>query len=95
MIFSITINGREARLYASQGQQRSVALAMKLAEGEISKSVTGEYPVFLFDDVLSELDTSRRSFLLNGLQNRQVLMTSCDKSPSAQKLYEVRSGCYT
>lgn len=58
------INGRNARLYASQGQQRTAVLALKLAEGELSRRLTGEYPVFLFDDILSELDAGRRAYLL-------------------------------
>ena len=76
----ISINGRASRDYASQGQQRSLALAMKLAEGEICYSECGEYPVFLLDDVLSELDGKRRSYLLNELCDRQVIMTGCDES---------------
>lgn len=88
----ILLNGKEARSFASQGQQRSIALAMKLAEGEISKSVSGEYPVFLFDDVLSELDESRRSFLLSGLENRQVVVTSCDSFHFPCRLFSVRNG---
>ena len=65
----IAINGREARQYASQGQQRSLALAMKLSEGEISKQESGEYPVFLLDDVLSELDVNRRAFVLSAIKD--------------------------
>jgi len=74
----ITLNGNDARLYASQGQQRSIALAMKLAEGELSRKISGEYPVFLLDDVLSELDSSRRSYVLSALTGRQIIITSCD-----------------
>lgn len=74
----IEINGRDARFYSSQGQSRSLALAMKMAEGEISREYTGEYPVFLFDDVLSELDENRRSFILSKIEKRQVIMTSCE-----------------
>lgn len=74
----ITINGNDAKLYASQGQQRSIALAMKLAEGELSRKITGEYPVFLLDDVLSELDFSRRNYVLSSLGDRQIIITSCD-----------------
>ena len=74
----ILINGKDARLYASQGQQRSLALAMKMAEGEISREHTGEYPVFLLDDVLSELDPSRRAYVLSNINNRQVIITSCE-----------------
>ena len=75
----IELNGKYARIFASQGQQRSIALAMKMAEGEISR-MTGdkEYPVFLFDDVLSELDASRRAFLLEKIRDRQVIMTCCE-----------------
>ena len=74
----IELNGRDARFYSSQGQGRSLALAMKMAEGEISREYTGEYPVFLFDDVLSELDENRRSFILSKIEKRQVIITSCE-----------------
>jgi len=74
----IELNGRDARFYSSQGQSRSLALAMKMAEGEISREYTGEYPVFLFDDVLSELDENRRRFILSKIEKRQVIMTSCE-----------------
>jgi DNA replication and repair protein RecF len=74
----IEINGKDARFYASQGQQRSLALAMKMAEGEISREHTGEYPVFLLDDVLSELDINRRKYILSNINNRQVIVTSCE-----------------
>ena len=76
----ISINGKEARLFASQGQQRSIALSMKLAEGEISKRLTGEYPVFLLDDVFSELDERRRAFIMDSLKGRQIIVTSCEPS---------------
>lgn len=75
----IELNGKYARIFASQGQQRSIALAMKMAEGEISRTLCdGEYPVFLFDDVLSELDAGRRAFLLGEISDRQVIMTCCE-----------------
>ena len=75
----IMLNGRSARLFASQGQQRSLAITLKLAEGEICKIDCGEYPVFLLDDVLSELDGKRRAFLQNEMNSRQVIMTTCEK----------------
>ena len=75
----IMLNGKSARLYASQGQQRSIAIALKLAEGEICKTDCGEYPVFLLDDVLSELDGKRRAFLQNEMNSRQVIMTTCER----------------
>ncbi len=93
----IFLDGHEARFYASQGQQRSLALAMKLAEGEISREMTGEYPVFLFDDVLSELDPARQSFLLSKLGARQVVMTACTPPPvdSSAHFFRVEGGRYT
>ena len=82
---AVTLNGRPARLYASQGQQRSLALAMKLAEGELCRRLGGgEMPVFLFDDVLSELDAHRRAYLISRMEGRQVIMTACD--PTAREL---------
>jgi DNA replication and repair protein RecF len=74
----IELNGKDARFYSSQGQSRSLALAMKMAEGEISREYTAEYPVFLFDDVLSELDENRRRFILSKIEKRQVILTSCE-----------------
>lgn len=76
----IMLNGREAKFFASQGQQRSIVLTLKLAEGEYSKRETGEYPVFLLDDILSELDPGRRSYVVSGIRDRQVIITSCDTS---------------
>ena len=69
-----------ARTFASQGQQRSAVLSLKLAEGEIIKGLTGEYPVYLFDDVLSELDNSRKSQLLSLFSDKQVIITCCDEN---------------
>lgn len=77
---AIMLNGREARLYASQGQKRSLALSMKLAEGEFSRRASGEYPVFLLDDVFSELDVTRRAFIMEKLRGRQIIITSCEIS---------------
>ncbi len=74
----IKINGKSARSFASQGQQRSIVLSLKLAEGEVIKEVSGEYPVFLFDDVLSELDEGRREYVLSGKNDRQIIITSCE-----------------
>ena len=73
----IMLDGKSARFYASQGQQRSIVLSMKLAEGEISRELTGEAPVFLLDDVLSELDAARRGFILSNISSGQVIITSC------------------
>ncbi len=67
-----------ARSFGSQGQQRSAVLALKLSEGEIIKQLTGEYPVFLLDEVLSELDDGRKQRLMKLLCDRQTVITSCD-----------------
>ncbi len=88
---AVALNGLDSRIYASQGQQRSIALAFKIAEGEISKRVTGEYPVFLFDDILSELDEKRKDFILSGLQGRQVIITGCEEIKKG-KIFTVSSG---
>ena len=75
----ILLGGHTAREFASQGQQRSITLAMKLSEGEVSNDMAGEYPVFLFDDVMSELDSGRRQYLLSALGGRQLIVTACDE----------------
>ena len=87
----ISLNGKEARFFASQGQQRSIALSMKLAEGEISCRKTGEYPIFLLDDVFSELDESRRRFIMDSLKGRQIIVTSCEPSvvPDTNKISDI------
>lgn len=93
----ILINGHEARTYASQGQARSVVLALKLGEGEAARRQSGEYPVFLFDDVLSELDEGRRAFILRGAGERQMIMTSCERrgfEGVAAREIHVRDGNY-
>ena len=93
----ILINGISARAFASQGQQRSVVLAMKLAEGDVCRNVTGEYPIYLFDDVLSELDESRKRYVLSRVKEKQIIITSCEKDGTADingKKIEVFSGEY-
>ena len=74
----ISINGKNARSFASQGQTRTAALSIKLAEREIYLSETGEYPILLLDDVLSELDTKRQEFVLNRIGGGQTLITCCE-----------------
>ncbi len=91
----IRLNGKPARLYASQGQQRSLALALKIAEGDICCEEFGDYPSLLFDDVLSELDASRREYLLHKIRSKQVIMTSCEEilEDGAKKI-KVENGAY-
>lgn len=92
----VCLNGNPARIYASQGQQRSLALALKLTEGEICREERGEYPVFLLDDVLSELDAGRRAYLINEIRGRQVIMSSCEGLPcNGARLIKVSHGSYT
>ena len=75
---AINIGGAEAKSFASQGQARTAALAIKLAEREIIRSVMGEYPLLLLDDVLSELDEVRQDFVLNRISGGQVFISCCD-----------------
>ena len=77
----IRLNSHDARVFASQGQQRSLALALKFGEGALSARISGEEPVYLLDDILSELDGARRDYLLSGIQGKQVILTSCDPLP--------------
>ena len=74
----IKINNKDAKNYASQGQTRTAALSLKLAEREILLKETGEYPILLLDDVLSELDSGRQEFVLNRLNGGQTLITCCE-----------------
>ena len=74
----IFINGKPAKTYASQGQIRTAVLSLKLAETEIIKEETGEYPVMLLDDILSELDKKRREFLISRIKGKQIIITCTD-----------------
>ena len=74
----IKINDKECKYFASQGQQRSAILALKLAEIEIIKDEIGEYPVLLLDDVLSELDNKRKSYLIEHIEGIQTIITTTD-----------------
>lgn len=71
------VNDKNVQIYGSQGQQRTTALSLKLAEIELMNEITGEYPILLLDDVLSELDASRQTHLLNTIQNKvQTFITT-------------------
>ncbi len=90
------INGISARSFGSQGQKRSVALAVKLAEAEVIRKKTGECPVILLDDVMSELDKTRQNFILNHIEGMQSFLTCCDESNienlKSGKKFTVRNG---
>jgi len=78
----ITLDGRDARAFASQGQQRTAVISIKLAEAAVVAEMTGERPVLLLDDVLSELDAGRRGALLERLgEPGQVVITSVEADP--------------
>jgi len=75
--FSLQVNGVDIQTYGSQGQQRTTALSLKLAEIELIKEEVGEYPILLLDDVLSELDEHRQTLLLESIQDKiQTFVTS-------------------
>lgn len=76
----LTLTGREMKLFASQGQIRTAALSMKLAQLEVYRQTTGETPVLLLDDVMSELDMTRRTRLLQEISGVQTFVTCTDES---------------
>lgn len=76
----VHIDGREARKYASQGQQRTAAVALKLSQMDIYHAVNGDYPVVLLDDILSELDERRQENILSVLDRSQSFITCTDSS---------------
>ncbi len=77
--FTILINNKDVKQYGSQGQQRTAVLSLKLAEIDIIKKETGYFPVLLLDDVMSELDISRRKFLTESIKTKQTFITSTEK----------------
>ncbi|HEY5562251.1 MAG TPA: DNA replication/repair protein RecF [Clostridiaceae bacterium] len=99
--FIILINDVDTRVYGSQGQQRTAILTIKFASIEILKDRTGEYPVLLLDDVLSELDESRQRYILKSINNVQTFIT-CNSIENVVnyldrniKIYEVKKGKVT
>ncbi len=76
----IALDGDGIRPFASQGQQRTAVLSLKMAELEIIRMETGDTPVLLLDDVMSELDSKRRKMLLSSIGNAQIILTCTDRS---------------
>lgn len=76
---TLTLSGQELRAYGSQGQARTAALALKLAAFDLLTQTQGEPPLLLLDDVLSELDASRRQRLIERIKNAQALLTCTDR----------------
>lgn len=92
----ININNKSARIYGSQGQQRSSVLSLKLAEAELIKQENNEPPVILLDDVMSELDLGRQNYLLNSIKDTQVFITCCEPETLIRltkgKVFKVEQG---
>ncbi len=93
---NFNINGISARAFGSQGQKRSVALSLKLAGAEVIKEISGEYPICLLDDVMSELDEGRQNYILNHIRNWQSFITCCDtsniKNLMSGKVIKIKNG---
>ena len=92
----VLLDGVSARTYASQGQTRTAALSLKLASRELMQEQTGEWPVLLLDDVLSELDEKRQEFVLNRIEGGQVFLTCCGEDQTGLlkggKVFHVKQG---
>ena len=88
---AILINNQDVRIFGSQGQQRTVALSIKLAELDLFADITGEKPILLLDDVFSELDSSRQARLLTAIADTQVVITATD-APAVGKIFVVKNG---
>ena len=90
------INGREAKAFASQGQQKTIVLVQKLAEVELMQEETGDLPVLLLDYIMSELDKKRRRFILSHIRRMQILITCTDvdgfETDGDARLFEVENG---
>ena len=87
---SFYLNGKKAQFFGSQGQQRTIVLSIKLAELELFNNITGEYPVLLLDDVLSELDDQRQMILMSHIENKvQTFLTTA--SIEGIKLHELKN----
>lgn len=93
----IHIDGNDSKVFASQGQQRSIVLSVKLAEAEMINKITGEYPVLLLDDVMSELDDARSEQLLASTDVMQSVITTCNPDLISKrvesKIFTMKNGC--
>ncbi len=93
------INGLSLKIFGSQGQRRSAVVSLKLSEAEILKKHTGEQPIAILDDVMSELDLTRQDYILNHIKGWQVFITCCDpntiKSLNEGKVFKMENGLLT
>lgn len=88
----IDVGGKDLKTYGSQGQHRSAVLSLKLAQADVIFEDTGEYPVLLLDDIMSELDAGRRAYLSGKIKNKQVIITCTDsdnlpENANAKRIY--------
>ena len=92
--FEASLNGLPMKAFGSQGQTRTAAISLKLAERDIFEADTGELPVLLLDDVLSELDPGRQDFVLNQIRRGQVFITCCEREKLTQigKTIQIENG---
>ena len=92
--FSVDLNGIDLKAYGSQGQTRTAAISLKLAQRELMKRESGQEPVLLLDDVLSELDPGRQDFVLNKIVSGQVFITCCEPGRFTKlgKTIEIKQG---
>ena len=92
--FEAELHGISLKAFGSQGQTRTTAISLKLAERDLFEADTGELPVLLLDDVLSELDPGRQDFVLNRIQTGQVFISCCEQDKVTQigKTISIESG---
>ena len=92
--FTVSLSGIDLKAYGSQGQTRTAAISLKLAQRELMGREWGEEPVLLLDDVLSELDPGRQDFVLNQIVSGQVFITCCEPGRFTKlgKTIEIRKG---
>jgi len=99
--YQLILNGKNIRMFGSQGQQRTAVLSVKLSELDIMKEETGEYPILLLDDVMSELDRDRQKYLFKYLKGIQIFITCTDKDifqgmlENGCSFFNVRNGSIT
>jgi DNA replication and repair protein RecF len=93
--FDVNLSGISLKSFGSQGQVRTAAVSLKLAQRTLMEKESGEIPVLLLDDVLSELDPSRQDFVLNQISRGQVFITSCEPGRFTKlgKTIEIEKGC--
>lgn len=95
--FNFIINEKNAKLYSSQGQQRTAVLSLKLSEADIIYDIVNEYPILLLDDITSELDEKRIEYLTSKIRDKQVIITCTKKEKNLEnnentKIFKIKEG---